>query len=170
MCPMFLHYHRRVCSVPQCLSELMSSCYRVPSHTRHLVTFDHSHLQLSTIAVAVFLQNALRISLRNALRGKPELDSDTHLHIALARGRSCFSVHHQQHRLQTKQNAKKKQKKSLSFAPKLLCCEVKVQKYFVIRDFRGKGFILLFKHLNVLFLILYDFTFYIYIADTSVKD
>lgn len=71
-------------------------------HTQHLVTFDHSHLEPSTIGAADFPQSAFRMRLCNAVRAVLQLDSDAYLHTRtpFAGNLSCFSARHKQQQLQ----------------------------------------------------------------------
>lgn len=89
MCPMFLHYRRGVCSVPQRLSELMSSCYRVPfTHDilSHLITVTFSRRQSGPsffLGVCSEFAGAMPCTAHSS---PPALHS-------FAGGASCFSVH-----------------------------------------------------------------------------
>lgn len=59
-------------------------------HTRHRVTFDHSHLEPSTIGAADFFpQSAPSVRPRDAVRAVLQLDSDTRLHTRTAWREVC---------------------------------------------------------------------------------
>lgn len=100
-------------------------------HTRHHVTFDHSHLEPSTIGAADFFLRARRecaCAMRCAAYSSLiQTHTCTHSH-SLAGSLSCFSAHLKWQQLQTRREQKATYdscQEELSVAHQLLCCKPK---------------------------------------------